>query len=288
MDTYGDLETLGWGMGSDGGMNYVELGRKPTEQEIKDIQRRCNEIIAKNVAIKVETPLDAKTDSLPADYDKDKGIVRVIKIGDIDENPCCGTHLSQTSHISLILLHHTQPIRGTNTRLFFTCGDRAIQLATAATQAIRSISSILSHGSTPAEVVEKVEKVSNGYRDASRRTRKLETELARYEAERVERELASKGRSWVYRADVGMDYITAVTQGLNVGDGVVILAAGEGADGGPVVVMGNEKLVEELVAKVKDAVKGVKGGGKGGRWQGKVAAWGKGEVEALRRLVESE
>jgi misacylated tRNA(Ala) deacylase len=87
MDTYDGLETLGWGMGSDGGMSYVELGRKPTPEEIEEIQRRCNEIVSRNVAITVGTPMDAKKDSLPEDYDAEKGIVRVVKIGDIDENP---------------------------------------------------------------------------------------------------------------------------------------------------------------------------------------------------------
>jgi misacylated tRNA(Ala) deacylase len=38
---------------------------------------------------------------------------------------------------------------------------------------------------------------------------------------------------------------------------------------------------------MKECVKNVKGGGKGGRWQGKVIAWEKGELEILKKLVEA-
>lgn len=86
MDTYEDLKTLGWGMGSDDSMNYVDLPRKPSPEEMQSIQSRCNELIRNNLPITVETPEDAKQDKLPEDYDKSKGIIRVIRIGDMDRN----------------------------------------------------------------------------------------------------------------------------------------------------------------------------------------------------------
>ncbi len=86
MDTYDNLETLGWGMGSDGDMYYVDLPRKPSEEEIQAIQDKCNKTIRNNLQIIVETPNDAEVDSLPGDYDKDKGVIRVVRIGDLDRN----------------------------------------------------------------------------------------------------------------------------------------------------------------------------------------------------------
>lgn len=86
MDTYDNLETVGWGMGAENEPNYVDLPRKPSQEEMRDIQERCNESIRNNLTITVETPNHAKADSLPGDYDKEKGVVRVIKIGDIDAN----------------------------------------------------------------------------------------------------------------------------------------------------------------------------------------------------------
>jgi misacylated tRNA(Ala) deacylase len=88
MDRYENLETLGWGMGAGNDMNYVDLPRKPSEDEMQSIQEKCNDAIQKNIEITVETSNDAKADKLPGDYDKEKGVIRVIKIGDVDSNPC--------------------------------------------------------------------------------------------------------------------------------------------------------------------------------------------------------
>jgi misacylated tRNA(Ala) deacylase len=71
-----DLPTLGWSMGQPGEMNYVELPRKPSDEEIQKIQQSCNAKIREGIPITVETPEGKGSDSLPGDYDKEKGIVR--------------------------------------------------------------------------------------------------------------------------------------------------------------------------------------------------------------------
>jgi misacylated tRNA(Ala) deacylase len=86
MDTYDDLATLGWGMGAENEMSYVELPRTPSQEEIQDIQEKCNKTIRNNIGITVETSDNAKVDSLPVDYDKEKGVVRVVKIENLDAN----------------------------------------------------------------------------------------------------------------------------------------------------------------------------------------------------------
>lgn len=83
---YQGLDTLGWGMGSEGSMNYVDLERKPTEEEMQSIQKACSEAIQANYKIWLETPDGGKHDSLPDDYDKSEGVVRVIHIGELDAN----------------------------------------------------------------------------------------------------------------------------------------------------------------------------------------------------------
>ena len=75
-------------MGIQEEMNYVELPRprKPSEVEIEEIQNKCNEVIRNNLEVNVEIPDDAKSHKLPGDYDIQKGVVRVIKIGNLDSN----------------------------------------------------------------------------------------------------------------------------------------------------------------------------------------------------------
>ncbi|KAE9364439.1 ThrRS/AlaRS common domain-containing protein [Stipitochalara longipes BDJ] len=290
MDKYDNLESVGWGMGAEGDINYIDLPRKPTDEEMRTIQEKCNEAIRNNLKISVETPDDAKSDSLPDDYDKEKGVVRIIKIGDIDANPCCGTHLQQTSHIGLILLHHTQSIRGTNCRMYFSAGDRAIKLASSSVRTLRSIGGTLSSGTAPDEVLGAVKKMSDNFTESRRKEAKLLMEIAKYEAERVKADLSSKKKAWVHRASGNLDYINAicfeVKDALKEG-GMVVLATGEKKTAGQVVVVGEKKVVEDFVEAMKGVVSGIKGGGKGERWQGKVIEWQKGEIEALKHFVES-
>jgi len=65
----------------------------------------------------------------------------------------------------------------------------------------------------------------------------------------------------------------------------VLLVTGEEKSGGAVVIVGEEKEVEKLAARVKEIVGTVKGGGRGGKWQGKVSVWGKWEVKKLSEAV---
>lgn len=286
MDTM-DLETVGWSMGAQDEMNYVELPRKPTSGEIRDVQDRCNGFIRLNMPISVDTPKDAKSDSLPGDYDAEKGVVRLISIGDLDVNPCCGTHLKQTSHIGLILLHHTQGIRSTNCRLYFTCGDRAIKLATASINSLRSIAVLLSAGSVPSEVEAAVQKLGEKEQEARRREKKLLAEVAKFESERIKADLAAGKNGWCYRPTGDLDFINSVMFEVkgSVGDRAVMMATGQDKNSGSLVIVGEKGVVEELSVKAKAAVSTLKGGGKGEKWQGKVTEWKKGEVDALQKVV---
>ncbi|KAK1985441.1 threonyl and alanyl tRNA synthetase second additional domain-containing protein [Colletotrichum cereale] len=290
MNAYDGLNTLGWGMGKGGAMNYVDLPRKPSEPELQAIQARCNDIVRSSLPITVETPDDAKVHKMPEDYDQAKGVVRVIRIGDIDRNTCCGTHLSQTSHISLILVHHGEPVHGKNFRLYFSAGDRAISLATASIGAMGTISKLLSSKNAADEVVQSVKTVQASAADLKKREKKLLSDIADFEAESAKARLQTSKSVWVHRADGNADFVKWVTASVKDAvmacGGVVVVATGEEKKSGQVVVLGEKGCVEAVAAKIKDIVAGVKGGGAGDKWQGKVGAWEKGSLEALRKLVE--
>ena len=86
MEKYYKLETLGWGMGVGNGMSYVDVPRKPSEDEMQSIQEKCNDVIQQNIGITVTGSDNAKLDKLPDDYDKEKGVIRVVSIGNLDAN----------------------------------------------------------------------------------------------------------------------------------------------------------------------------------------------------------
>lgn len=284
-----ELPTLGWSMGQPGEMNYVELPRKPSDEEIKMIQGKCNELIRKNLSITVETPEGKGSDSLPDDYDKEKGVVRFIKIGDLDYNACCGTHLQQSSHIGVILLHHTQPVRGTNSRLYFTAGDRAVNLATESINGLRNIAVSMSSSSAPDDVAAGVHRLSDQVSEARKKEKKMLAEIAIFEGDRIKTALQSRESVFSHRPSDGLDFVNLVVFEIKETvkeRGVAVLCSGEPKSVGSIVIFGKSDLVERMAAKVKEVVSTAKGGGKGEKWQGKVTEWQKGEIEALKAVVE--
>ncbi|KAK7998756.1 Threonyl/alanyl tRNA synthetase [Apiospora marii] len=290
MDTYHDLATIGWGMGQEGDMNYVDVPRKPSLEEMCDIQSRCNQLIRENLPITIKTPENAQGNKLPDDYDKSLGVVRVISIGDLDHNTCCGTHLCQTSHISLILIHpNTQTVHSKNCRIFFTAGDRAVQLSSSSVNALSSISRLMSCASVPNEILTNIKRLCDVTAELKKKEVKLLLDLANYEGNRARTLLRSGKNAWVYHADGSFDFINRVVSIVSdiakKPGGVVIIAAGEVKKAGPVVIYGDKEAVEATVTKVKEIIKEIKGGGKGERWQGKVPEWRHDEMEALKQLV---
>lgn len=284
-----DLPTLGWSMGQSGELNHVELPRKPTDAEIVRIQQECNAVIRENLPITVETPNGKGSSSLPADYDGEKGVVRFIKIGDLDYNACCGTHLKQTSHVGLILLHHTQSIRGTNCRLFFTAGDRAINMAAESINGLRSIAVSLSSAASPTEVASKIQGLSEQVSEGRKREKRMLAEIAKYEAQQIKETLQCAVGAFSHRPDDGLDFINLILIEMREtlkGNGVIVVCTGDTKTSGSLVITGKADLVEKLSSKVNDIIKTAKGGGKGEKWQGKVTEWHKGEIEALKTAVE--
>ncbi|PTD07419.1 Alanyl-tRNA editing protein Aarsd1 [Fusarium culmorum] len=270
-----ELKTLGWGMGTDGGFNYLDLQRKPTDEEMQAIQMECAEKIRENLSIKVDTPDDAKDHKLPGDYDK-----------------CCGTHLSQTSHISLIILGSTQSVHGKNCRLSFIAGDRAINLASSSVSAINNIAKMMSVSSNPTDVVTRATALSDSVTDLKRAERKLLLEVAKFESEHAIRSIVqNKMNAYIHRYEGSTDFINKIVgetrDFLEGTEFVVVIAIGEPKGGGPVVIVGDKVAVDAMAKKVKSVVKDIKGGGTGGKWQGKVKEWTNADLVALKDVVES-
>lgn len=124
-------DTKSWWLGTD--TSYIELDSKIpiSEDQIRDIEEKCNGYIAQAVPITVSvfeslsaiTSEDVKraTRGLPDDH---AGQIRVINIQGVDSNMCCGTHVTNLSQLqSLKLLNLERPSKN-KLILHFLVGDR--------------------------------------------------------------------------------------------------------------------------------------------------------------------
>ena len=74
----------------------------PTEEQIAEIERRVNEVIAQNHHVTVEfvtrdnVPQGVNLSKLPADASE---TLRIVRVGDYDICACIGSHVSNTAEI---------------------------------------------------------------------------------------------------------------------------------------------------------------------------------------------
>ncbi len=79
-----------------------DLDSCPTTEQIEDIERRMNELIAADLPVTYEyvtrdsIPSGVKLDKLPEDASE---TLRLVRIGDYDVCPCIGQHVCSTKEI---------------------------------------------------------------------------------------------------------------------------------------------------------------------------------------------
>lgn len=301
LDTY-DLETLSWSMGNP--VNYLEIPRKLEDSEIEEITAKINEIIVQNKPIEVHTPdkdgHDIDTSHIPDDYDLSQGIIRVVKIGDIDANPCCGTHLTATGQIQAISLLHQTKIRGGNSRLHFACGSRVSALLLSYHKILKDVSG-MQLSCQIEEVNDKVGELLQNFRKLQSRESNLLKELASMKAAELFSVL-EKGDSdivSVYREDSSPEYLsqvqkelttlvnTKVDSGVSLDKFTLILINGDYKSGLGGMVKVSGPKAEQVQADLKTLLSNMKGGGRGTTFQGKITKYEKGEIENVLNYFES-
>ncbi|KAH3676803.1 hypothetical protein OGATHE_001293 [Ogataea polymorpha] len=264
-----NLPTLSWNMGDI--INYIEIPRKLTDTEREEVTKEVNSYITQNLPISVEVPPDREVDEV-------KGVMRIIHIGDLDSNACCGTHLKNSGQIKGIVLLNQIAGKGGNSRLNFIAGDRIFKFAETSHSILRALNSATSVQSE--QLVDKVNDLVTATKRLQNRQSTLLKELALLTAADLKTKAEEKKIVFFHRADVGLDFLNQMFKELKDQPGTFVLLSGEGKDGGAALVFGED--TEQVSKELKETLSGLKGGGKG-KFQGKVSVYGKGELEALKR-----
>lgn len=276
-----NISTVSWFLGPE--ISYVELNRKPTSDELEHVEAKCNQIITENIHVTIRTTTEVPS-KLPEDYDAENGVVRVVCIGDLDKNPCCGTHVPSTAYLNQLVLLHIVPVRSTNVRLHFVVGDRAIKLLKKSFYQIKSLSISLSCKTD--EIEEKLNAINQNVKNLQKSERYWICETGKFEADRVKSDIKHKGVSFVYKENGNSDYFNSVSRHLEKDiQGVVVFCCGEEQKGGQLLIIGDPKKVELMSERVIKIISNIKGGGKH-RWQGKISTWKLKEIEQLQKMVE--
>ncbi|MCR5313688.1 MAG: hypothetical protein K6E54_08655 [Bacteroidaceae bacterium] len=90
-------------------INY-DLEEVPSDEQIEQIERKMNELIAKDLPVTYEfvtrdnIPQGVKLDKLPENASE---TLRIVRIGDYDVCACIGTHVASTKEIGTFHINST-------------------------------------------------------------------------------------------------------------------------------------------------------------------------------------
>lgn len=104
----------------------LDVDRLLTAEEVAKGEELANRAIWDNLKVEILFPsreeIEAHSRRTAPETDEP---IRIIKIGNLDYAPCCGTHPSRTGEVGQIKILRHEPYKG-GTRLTFVCGKAAL------------------------------------------------------------------------------------------------------------------------------------------------------------------
>lgn len=195
------------------------------------------------------------------------GPLRVVEIEGVDLNTCGGTHVANTAELQVIRIVAHEHQKG-QTRVHYLAGGRLLQDHRRAVTRARALNELLSCG--PDGQVEGVQRALQRVWDAERETKHLKKELAEGLGGALQPD--EHGIIAYHRPGADMAFLNAVGGAIQRArpDVVAFLTGGDGAAAGPFLILGPAERVSSVGPKVAKLLEG-RGGGKGGRFQGKAS-----------------
>ena len=243
-------------------VSTIDLAREVTPAEIVGAELEANRIVWDARPVTVRFVSEAEAAALPLRKEPVKsGTLRLVDVTDYDLSACGGTHVPQTGLIGAIVVVGWERFKGA-TRLTFACGGRALRSHGAFRDVVVGATRALSV--LPGEVGGAIERLQAELKTAGRETRRLQEELAGFQAAafRAAAETIGPYRVVLSR-QTGSDAQALKTLATAVvrEPGLVVIFTGEGPPT-PVVVARSADVSLDAGAWIKRATTEL--GGRGG------------------------
>ncbi|KAM9424836.1 alanyl-tRNA editing protein Aarsd1 [Pholidichthys leucotaenia] len=281
-DTMFGFKTTSWELGRQ--RSTIELDTpcvKPNQ--VRELEEAVNEKIRAHVPVNVQllsiddpAVEEVRSRGLPDDH---AGPIRIVDIEGVDANMCCGTHVSNLSHLQVIKLLGTEKGKKNKTNLIFLAGNRVLKYAEKSYGTERSLVSLLKTG--PDEHVEAVDKLQKSVKLLQKTNLSLLRDMAVLIAQNLKNDPQKGNFFTLHKKEGDNEFMNIIANEINTEETLVFLTVGEEKGPGLFLLAGPGELVTEMGPQVLELLQG-KGAGKNGRFQGKASSLSRrGEVEAL-------
>jgi len=257
------------------GVSYIEMDKAIDNKVMEEVEKDCNEAIQRATTVTVtvyemddpelDKHYEVKTRGLPADH---KGPVRLVNINNLDDNLCCGTHVSNLSQLQAVKLLHTDCQKG-KVLLHFLVGGRVLDYLAQTVAREKMITATLRNG--PEEHLDLIQKMQKSLKMYQKTTQNLLKEVAISEASRLKNSQPKPTYFVCHKKEGDSDFINTFINAVDDNDILLVLTVGDDKSGQPgqLTVSGNEELVGVIGKRLSSILDG-KGGGKGSRFNAKI------------------
>lgn len=276
--------TLSIHLGKD--ISTVDIIGYLTEDQIRKAEKMANEIIRENILVESLVPSEKELENmnLRRDLPNTEEEIRVVKIGDLDINACCGVHPKKTLDLKLIKIRKHEKNKD-NTRIEFLAGERAIKDTLFKDKVLKDICNYLS--SNEEEALNSIKNLKNNIDALNNSKRKLEEDLIEYEIENILFNL-SKENDLIIITKIfngkSIDYIRKLANRLVDRGNIICLFATINNNKSNILFSCSKELEKVNMGQLlKESIKEIKGKGGGNR----ILAQGSGENIDIEKYINS-
>ena len=259
-------KTTSFHMGVEG--SSVDIEGSFSDDEICRIEKMANDIISENIAVECFkiTKREAKKLKIKDDFSKINGDVRIVKVGDLDFNCCCGVHPKSTLNLKVIKFRKWEKYKD-STRIEYFAGNKVIEYIIDRDRYLSNICKYLS--CSDQEAIKGIENINNKLKDCIKENKKLKEEIAEYEVKDIiSSAKVVNGVSVINKiyTDKDSKYISKVSNKITEEDDRVVLFALANGDRANLVFSCSKNLNSlDMNKLLKDAIKLIDGKGGGSK-----------------------
>ena len=274
------VRTVGWALHEDRTIvEFEDPAGAVTPEFIERLECAANESIRDARAVYATV---YAADAVPEDIRSrgaiptDGSPIRVVTVAGVDSATCCGTHVANTADLQAIKVVGTERARQGTIRLAFLAGEKVLRVMGVQSARERAIGKLLC---CQAEVfADRIGGLMEENAALAKQRKRLIADIAALDAEALCARLAADPTVVEHhRCSVGMEYLEALVAAVAekrpdaVASTLFVLTASEGpaVEGpGSFLIVGPADAVQAAGKVAREVLSG-KGGGKGGKFQGK-------------------
>ena len=250
-------------------ISTVDIQGYLDEESIIKAERMANEIIYQNIGVNFLTPSkkELKKLNLRRDLPNTNEQIRVVQIGDLDINACCGVHPSRTLDLQAIKIKRWEKHKGA-TRIEYLAGKRAIEDYFKKDDFRNQICKFLNCGEQDA--INSVNKLSNELKACKDENRQIKIEISDYQIKDMIMSAENLGDisviTKIYESG-DLKHISKIAEKIVLNDNMIVLLAVKNEEKANLIFAASKNINSiSMNDLLKDAITLIDGRGGGSKF----------------------